>query len=183
MKNFIVFNFLILFIAACSSTKPHDKIDLPEWYLNPPKSKTMFYGVGDAERPQLNLSKKIATSRARDELARQISTQVRSMISDYQKASGIGMDAEALEFSEYTSGNVINTSLEYSKIEQTEVKGSRVFVLVSYDAKAAKKAAKEAIREAAKRQEAYKSELDARDAFSRLDAAIDKLEGSTGKAK
>ena len=68
-------------------------------------------------------------------------------------------------------------------IEKTEVKGSRVFVLVSYDVKAAKKAAKEAMRDAAKKQEAYKSELEARDAFSRLDAAIDKLEGSTGKAK
>ena len=183
MKNLIVLNVIVLFIVGCSSTKPHDKIDLPEWYLNPPKSKNMFYGVGDAERPQLNLSKKIATSRARDELARQISTQVRSMISDYQKASGIGMEAEALEFHEYTSGNVINMSLEYSMIEKTEVKGSRVFVLVSYDVKAAKKAAKDAMREAAKRQEAYRSELEARDAFSRLDAAIDKLEGTTGRAK
>ena len=94
----------------------------------------------------------------------------------------MGMDAEATEFNEYTSGNVINTALEYSMIEKTEVKAGRVFVLVSYDVKAAKKAAKQAMREAAKRNEAYRSELEAQDAFQRLDDAIDKLEGRTGVA-
>ena len=92
------------------------------------------------------------------------------------------MDSEATEFNEYTSGNVINTCLAYSMIEKTEVKDGRVFVLVSYDVKSAKKAAKEAMREAAKRNEAYRSELEARDAFQRLDEAIDKLEGTTGVA-
>ena len=182
MKKIFIPIITLLVIAGCSSTRSHSKSDVPKWYLNPPKDKGIFYGVGDALRPQLNLSKKVATSRARDELARQISTQVRSKISDYQKASGMGMDAEGTEFNEYTSGNVINTALEYSMIEKTEVKDGRVFVLVSYDIKAAKKAAKEAMREAAKRNDAYRSELEARDAFKRLDDAIDKLEGKTGVA-
>ena len=38
------------------------------------------------------------------------------------------------------------------------------------------------MRDAAKRDQAYRSELEARDAFQRLDYAIDKLEGSTGIA-
>lgn len=182
MKKTLIPIICLLLIAGCSSTRSHSKSDVPKWYLDPPREKAIFYGVGDALRPQLNLSKKIATSRARDELARQISTQVRSKISDYQKASGMGMDSEATEFNEYTSGNVINTCLAYSMIEKTEVKDGRVFVLVSYDVKSAKKAAKEAMREAAKRNEAYRSELEARDAFQRLDEAIDKLEGTTGVA-
>ena len=183
MKKILLLIIGLVFFTGCSSTKPHDKIDLPKWYLNPPKDKKIFYGVGDAERPQLNLSKKVATSRARDELARQISTQVRSKISDYQKASGIGKESQATEFNEYTSGNIINSALEFSKIEKTEVEGNRVFVLVSFDVAAAKKAAKKAMRDAAKLNEAYRSELEAIDAFNRLDEAIDKLEGTTGKAK
>ena len=182
MKKALIPIIGFVMMVGCSSTRSHSKSDVPKWYLNPPQDKGIFYGVGDALRPQLNLSKKVATSRARDELARQISTQVRSKISDYQKASGMGMDAEATEFNEYTSGNVINTALEYSMIEKTEVKAGRVFVLVSYDVKAAKKAAKQAMREAAKRNEAYRSELEAQDAFQRLDDAIDKLEGRTGVA-
>jgi len=173
----------VFFFICCSSTKPHSKQKLPEWYLNPPQDKGVFYGVGDAERPQLNLSKKIATSRARDELARQIKAQVTSSMNDYQKASGVGASAEATEFNEYTSSNTINMALQYSIIEKTEVFGNRVFVMVSYDVKEAQKAAKAAARDAAKRNEAYKSELEARDAFSRLDEAINKMEGRSGVAK
>ena len=182
MRKLLVFTTMLLLVVGCGSTKPHSKSDVPKWYLNPPQDKKKFYAVGDALRPQLSLSKKIATSRARDELARQIKTQVQSKLNDFQKASGIGMDAEASEFTEYISGNVVNMSLEYSMIEQTDVRGGRVFVLVSYDAKAAAKAAKEAAKSAANSANAYRSELEARDAFSRLDAEIDKLEGRTGVA-
>ena len=182
MRKLLVFTTMLLLVVGCGSTKPHSKSDVPKWYLNPPQDKNKFYAVGDAMRPQLSLSKKIATSRARDELARQIKTQVQSKLNDFQKASGIGMDAEASEFTEYISGNVVNMSLEYSVIEQTDVRGGRVFVLVSYDAKAAAKAAKAAAKAAANSANAYRSELEARDAFSRLDAEIDKLEGRTGVA-
>jgi hypothetical protein len=182
MRKVILCTSIILLIAGCGSTKPHSKRDVPKWYLNPPKDKNKFYAVGDAMRPQLSLSKKIATSRARDELARMIKTEVRSKLNDYQKASGLGMEAEASEFTEYVSGNVVNMSLEYSLIEQTDIRGGRVFVMVSYDAKAAAKAAKEAAKASASSANAYRSELEARDAFSRLDAEIDKLEGRTGRA-
>ena len=182
MKKLILSTFIVLFMVGCSSTRPHSKSDVPKWYLNPPKDKNKFYAVGDAMRPQLSLSKKIATSRARDELARQIKTQVQSKLNDFQKASGIGMDAEASEFTEYISGNVVNMSLEYSLIEETDVRDGRVFVMVSYDAKEAAKAAKAAAKSSANRAKAYRDELEARDAFSRLDAEIDKLEGRTGVA-
>jgi hypothetical protein len=182
MRKLLLVTSIILLIVGCVSTKPHTKSEVPKWYLNPPKDKNKFYAVGDAMRPQLSLSKKIATSRARDELARQIKTQVQSKLNDFQKASGIGMDAEASEFTEYISGNVVNMSLEYSLIEQTDVRDGRVFVMVSYDAKAAAKAAKEAAKASVNKSNAYRSELEARDAFSRLDAEIDKLEGRTGSA-
>jgi len=181
-KQLIIIFPLILIIVGCGSTKPHSKSNVPKWYLNPPKDKNIFYAVGDAIRPQLSLSKKLATSRARDELARQIKTQVQSILNDFQKASGLGMDAEASEFNEYISDNVVNMSLEYSIIEKTDVRDGRVFVLISYDAKAAAKAAKVAAKASANRANAYRSELEARDAFSRLDAEIDKLEGRTGVA-
>ena len=182
MKKLLLCTSIVLLIIGCGSTRPHSKSDVPKWYIDPPKDKNKFYAVGDAMRPQLSLSKKIATSRARDELARMIKTEIRSKLNDYQKASGLGMEAEASEFNEYISGNVVNMSLEYSLIEQTDVRNGRVFVMVSYDAKEAAKAAKAAAKASANRANAYRSELEARDAFSRLDAEIDKLEGRTGVA-
>ena len=50
-------------------------------------------------------------------------------------------------------------SLEYSLIEQTDVRDGRVFVMVSYDAKEAAKAAKAAAKSSANRAKAYRSEL------------------------
>ena len=182
MKKLLLCTSIVLLIIGCGSTRPHSKSNVPKWYLNPPKDKNKFYAVGDAMRPQLSLSKKIATSRARDELARMIKTEIRSKLNDYQKASGLGMEAEASEFNEYISGNVVNMSLEYSLIEQTDVRDGRVFVMVSYDAKEAAKAAKAAAKSSANRAKAYRDELEARNAFSRLDAEIDKLEGRTGVA-
>ena len=83
MRKLLVFTTMLLLVVGCGSTKPHSKSDVPKWYLNPPKDKTKFYAVGDAMRPQLSLSKKIATSRARDELARQIKTQVQFWLTNY----------------------------------------------------------------------------------------------------
>ena len=182
MKKLLVFTTMFLLVVGCGSTKPHSKSDVPKWYLNPPKDKNKFYAVGDAMRPQLNLSKKIATSRARDELARQLKTQIQSKLIDYQKASGTGMDAESSEFTQYVSGNVVNMSLEYSVIEQTDVRDGRVFVLVSYDVKAAAKAAKAAAKASAIKENAYRSELEAKNALDDLYNSIDKLEGTTGVA-
>lgn len=182
-KQLIIIFPLILFIVGCGSSKPtHSKKEVPDWFLMPPQKKGTFYGVGNAKRPQLNLSKKIATSRARDELARQIKSEVQSKISDFQKASGLEMDAEASEFNEYVSGNVVDMSLEYSMIEKTELIDGQVFVLVSYDVQAAKEAAKEAAKAAADRLKAYKSEKEARDAFARLEQSLNKMEGKTGVA-
>ena len=71
-------------MVGCSSTRPHSKSDVPKWYLNPPKDKNKFYAVGDAMRPQLSLSKKIATSRARDELASKLKHKYNQILNDYK---------------------------------------------------------------------------------------------------
>ena len=82
MRKLLLCTSIILLIVGCGSTRPHSKSDVPKWYLNPPKDKNKFYAVGDAMRPQLSLSKKIATSRARDELAIKIKDfrQIKKMI-------------------------------------------------------------------------------------------------------
>ena len=56
---------VMFFGCAGSKTKPLNNIDLPDWYLNPPKYEDILFGVVDALRPQFNLSKQVATERAR----------------------------------------------------------------------------------------------------------------------
>ena len=184
MRRLLILTFpLALLLVACGSSAPKPVVDskgFPEWYLNPPQNKGIFYGAGNAMRPQLNLSKKVATARARDELARQIKTEVNSALNDFQKSVGTGMTAEVTEVNEYISKNLQATTLEYSRIEKTEMINGTMFVLVSYDVQAAKEAAQAAAKAAADRVKAYKEELDAKDAWGRLDNAIAKMEGTSG---
>ena len=59
-KYFLPIIAIFIFIGcAGSKTKPLSNKDLPDWYLNPPKFEDKFIGVGDALRPQFNLSKQV----------------------------------------------------------------------------------------------------------------------------
>ena len=110
---------LIFFGCAGSKPKPLSNKDLPEWYLNPPKFEDKFVGVGDALRPQFNLSKQVATERARVEVARAVETTVNSALNDHMQASGMGAEAGATEFTESVSKSLVNTTLKGCTIEKT----------------------------------------------------------------
>jgi len=103
-KYFLPIIAIFIFIGcAGSKTKPLSNKDLPDWYLNPPKFEDKFVGVGDALRPQFNLSKQVATERARVEVARAVETTVNSALNDHMQASGMGAEASATEFTESVS--------------------------------------------------------------------------------
>ena len=170
---------LIFFGCAGSKPKPLSNKDLPEWYLNPPKFEDKFVGVGDALRPQFNLSKQVATERARVEVARAVETTVNSALNDHMQASGMGAEAGATEFTESVSKSLVNTTLKGCTIEKTEIFKDRVFVMVTYDANKAREEAKATARLEAKKEEALYNEFKARQAFDSLDKAIDRIKGSS----
>lgn len=184
LKNLISISFLIfIFSCAGSKPKPLNNKDLPEWYLNPPKYEDKFVGVGDALRPQFNLSKQVATERARVEVARAVETTVNSALNDHMQASGMGLDASATEFTESVSKSLVNTTLKGCIIEKTEIFKDRVFVMVTYDAEKARNQAKDIAKREAKKQEALYNEFKARQAFESLDQAMDRMKSSTSVAK
>ena len=39
----------INFVAILFSQNPTQKLDFPDWYLNPPRDRNIMYGVGDGE--------------------------------------------------------------------------------------------------------------------------------------
>jgi len=183
-KNILLSTVAIVMFFGCagSKNKPLNNKDLPEWYLNPPKFEDKFVGVGDALRPQFNLSKQVATERARVEVARAVETTVNSALNDHMQASGMGSDASATEFTESVSKSLVNTTLKGCVIEKTEIFKDRVFVMVTYDANKAREEAKAAARLEAKKEEALYNEFKARQAFDALDQAMDKMKGSSSVA-
>ena len=178
-----IVTLLVFFGCAGSRTKPLTNKDVPEWYLNPPKFKDRYVGVGDALRPQFNLSKQVATERARVEVARAVETTVQSALNDHMQASGMGAEAGATEFTESVTKSLVNTTLRGCIIEKTEVFKERVFVMVTYNADKAREEVKAASRMQAKKEEALFNEFKARQAFDALDRAIDRIETSSSVAK
>ena len=168
---------MILLFSACASTKskPVREKDVPDWYLNPPKVEGKYIGVGDAERPQINLSKTVATTRAKAEVSRAIETQMSTMVKSYLQASGLGNNASAVEFTEDVTKSVSSTTLKGCQIEKTEIIGGRVFVMVVYDVDKAKIEAKKAVEAEAKKDEALYNEFKAVQGFDSLNEEIDNM--------
>tara|TARA_Y100001935_G_scaffold254655_1_gene264413 strand:+ start:287 stop:901 length:615 start_codon:yes stop_codon:yes gene_type:complete len=182
MNKYLIPMAGLMLIIGCAGTKTISKSDVPDWYLNPPKYEGLFVGVGDALRPQMSLSKKVATNRARVEISEAVATEVKSVLKDYMQASGIGSEASALEFTESVSKSLSNKVLNGSTIEKTEIKDGRVFVMVTYDINEVRTIAKETARNAAKKEEALYNEFKARQGFESLDKEFDEMESATSVA-
>tara|TARA_B100000073_G_scaffold342392_1_gene345423 strand:+ start:769 stop:1335 length:567 start_codon:yes stop_codon:yes gene_type:complete len=186
MNRFFVLSMisLILFFG-CASSKP-DPVrnkDLPEWVMNPPKYDNKYVGVGSAKRGSFELSKQVATERARVEVARAVETTVNSALNDHMSASGMGDNVTNTEFSESVSKSLVNMTLKGCTIEKTEMIKERVFVMVVYDAEKVREEAKSAARKMAKKEESLFNEFKARQAFDSLDKAMDRMKGSSSVAK
>ena len=179
MKNNLVLMLtsLIMF-AACAGSKPKPikNKDLPDWVLNPPKIENKFVGVGSANRGDFELSKQVAASLARDEVARAVETKVNSTVNNHMSASGMGDDISNTAFSESISKSLVTIALKGATIEKTEYINERVFVMVTYDYENARNETKAAARKIAKQEEALYNEFKARQAFDSLDKAIDRME-------
>ena len=171
-------SILLLILFSCSSNKPKNikSKDVPDWYLLPPKIEGKYIGVGDAKRPQISLSKTVATTRAMAEISRMVETQMSTMLKSYLQASGLGENASAVEFTEDVTKSVSASTLQGCQVEKTEIIGGRVFVMVVYDFEEAKLKAKQAIEIEAKKDEALFNEFKARQGFEALDQELNKLE-------
>jgi len=96
-----VFPFLFIFFIGCSvndiSLQSHKKENnsicytKPSWAINVPQSKNKIYGVGIAGENMNGESaqRKVAISRALNEIASQLKTNINSKFESLQSSSGI----------------------------------------------------------------------------------------------
>ena len=160
---------ITVLLAGCSSS-------IPKWYLEPPMSNDIFYGVGDANRPQQAMSKKVATARARDEIAQAVEVKVSTMINDFMDASGIGNDATAHEFNKAVSKHVAQVALKGSVISKTFVaKDGSMYVMVEYPAKGASDEAVKKAKNEMKKDEALFNEFKANQGFDALERELNSM--------
>ncbi len=154
-----------LLFGACA-------VNMPKWYMNPPKSDDKIYGVGVSEKTKsIQLGRDVAVANARNAIAGKIQVSVQSMLRTFLQQSGTMRDSRALQFAESVSKQVANVTLIGSDTTRTEERGGRYFALVEISMKSINNAIHTASRNAA----AEFSELKAKKALEDLDKAIDKL--------
>jgi hypothetical protein len=166
-----IFSLLViiaLLIGACGA-KTVSKGDVPDWYLNPPKSADKIYGTGASEQmASVQLAKTAADNLARAAIAQVIQSDVATMMRNYLQQSGTMEAARALQFTESVTKVVANVSLSGSIISKSEIKNGRCYSLAEISKDSINQALLNAVKDAA----AEYSELKARKAFDDLNNEI-----------
>jgi len=180
MKKVLILVMLIplaLMLVNCGGGKPKAKMqDIPEWYLSPPLAEDVLYEAGDAAKMSMALAKEAADARARDGIARTIEVKVSNMLKNFMQQSGMGEDAEALEFTSSVSKQVANTVLRGCRITKREIKTEgnqyHAYSLAEYNLNSL---IQETLNQA-KRQKSLYNEAKANLSFDDLEKEIGKLE-------
>ena len=120
-------------LAGCATQAPYNVKDIPDFYLNPPVAEDAIYGLGDAKMSSLSMSRTMAFSRARDDVARQVEVTVKNAITDYAQEAGQGDNKQAIEFAESVSRQLVDVTLRGVKqIQGHAASDGTYYVLVEY---------------------------------------------------
>ncbi len=133
VKMIVLTALVAVVMLGCATSGGIDTSDIPDFYLNPPTAEDAIYGVGDAKMSSLSMSRTMALSRARDDIARQVEVVVKNAITDYAQQAGEGENTQTIEFVETVSRQLVEVTL--SGLKTTEVAvgdDGTVYALVEY---------------------------------------------------
>ncbi|MCL2237063.1 MAG: hypothetical protein FWC05_02270 [Treponema sp.] len=97
-------------VLGCGSGPSATRQNAPEW-LNELPPQDVFWGIGFAKLQNENLARETAMSRARRDVAAQLSSLVQSMLTDYAKESGTLGNTASIQSIERVSQELINVNL------------------------------------------------------------------------
>ena len=167
--------FLLLYGCAgtgSGSTEERGSSDAPSWFLMPPTSENSLYGVGQAKKQNPSLAKQTATARARTEISQAVNVKVASMLKDFMQESGVGENAQILEFSQSVTKQVTDNSLQGAVIKEAyAAKDGTIFILVEYSLDSVRKD----IVNAAKREKTLYNEFKAQQSFDELEKSLQNM--------
>lgn len=177
---FVLLSVPVVLFWNCSSAPDNVIENIPEWYLNPPQTEDAFHGVGDAVKMSKSLAKQSAKARAWNEVAIAIEVIVINRLKNFMQESGVGDNAEALEFTESVSEQVVSQALESCTIIKRAVipegDSYHAYALARYELNSLVKINLDAVR----KKKALYNEAKANLSFEDLEKEIQKL-GDVGQ--
>lgn len=111
-------------VAGCASAPEQDappsgRTGVPGFVLNPPQADDAIYGVGVGTSSRIDMARRQATGRAREDIAFQMNAAIQASIVDYaQEAGADGNDPQVISFYETVSRQVTDTTLEGATPEE-----------------------------------------------------------------
>lgn len=188
-KGILVLGIIImggLLIMACATQPGPQPVGpaeqaqcIPEWEVNPPSAEDGLYGSGLAKMQMASLSKKTADQRARDEVVMAIRVKVQTMMKDFMQQSGIGEQAQSLQFSESVSKAIASHVLYGCKIVKRKVCPDGTWHSLALwpigDSDSLKKEINNQTKKLVKNEQALYNEFKAKKGFEELQKELDKL--------
>lgn len=158
--------------SKSGSTEEAALNDAPEWFLNVPTEDGFIYGTGMAKKQNPSLAREAAIARARANVAGQVQVRVQGMLRDFMQESGVGENAQALEFTENVTKQVTDLDMQSSYIREVHLgRDGTIYALIEYPLDAVRESA---LTEA-QREEALYNEFKAKQSFKDLEKAIEDL--------
>ena len=154
----------VLMVFSCGSSKV---AGVPDFVLNPPIADDVIYGVGYGHQSKLSLSKTVAETNARADIARQIETTIQASVTDYAQEAGVDDNTQVISFVESVTREITDKKLSGAKpvkFEQDNEGG--IWVLMQLDKAEMVMAAKEAF---VRNEDAAFAEFKAASALEKLD--------------
>lgn len=148
----------------------------PEWVLTGHETG-VFSAVGSAKigKPGMQFAKTAALAQARDELARQLSVKVRSLVNNFVQQTGLGDDQLVDRLGKQVSKQVTNETLSGSRQKDVWISpSSELYVLVYMEINAIKQSVRNQVITSYKNKEAEWQMFKAQNASEELDQEIEK---------
>ncbi len=139
LSSILAILILSFMFIKCGGSQPlpeTDKMDIPEWFLNPPADPSYFYGTATATSKDMQLAIDKATTDARAKVAQQIEMKIQGIQKKFDEEVGAGENTTLLQQFTQATKTVVNQSLTGSKVKEKKLfqdgKNWRAYVLVEY---------------------------------------------------
>ncbi|MBF0450627.1 MAG: LPP20 family lipoprotein [Candidatus Magnetomorum sp.] len=97
-----------------------ENLCIPEWVKNPNDTADAIYGTGEAKLRNHALTMEAADGRARTQIVKTIKTKIDARFKDFMQESGVGEEAQSLQFVEALSKQISSDTLHGCKIIKRE---------------------------------------------------------------
>ena len=166
---------LVLMVAACGSSPAQSAAgpaNMPEW-INDFPPEDVIWGIGVAKQSSLSMSMQTAEERARVAIARQLSSKVQAMFTDYNLDAGNAGSQANVSLQENVSRSITNMDVSGVRpIKRYTAPDQTVWVLAEFS----KNAARNTVASALGNEEAAFAQFKTQQALAMLDAQLAKEE-------